>query len=200
MKKTLSARFIGVLVLTLPLLLFWQWYGGNAPLTRADVNRFLNQVDLFETNRKHFITQIDLKEFLYADDGKAFYVVNLFKFKPDEGSTHFANFSSAVIPLWLRYGSHPVFASTEFLGKDKSWDRITIVRYRSRRDWIEIMNSDAFIQALPSRFAATENNDRYTVSGILLPNPILALGLFFLMIAFLIFAIRKALSFMLSRK
>jgi len=164
-----------MLFLSAGLLFFSSWYGGNDPLSDVEINRFLNYVETLDQPRKTFIQQNDVRRFLTADDGKTFYVVNFFQFKKLSGVSDFNEFSRRVVPLWLRYGTHPVFSSTEILNQNSQWDRFTVVRYRSRRDWVDIVSNPNFNEALPLRLAATENNSRFTVTAIRIPNLFLLL-------------------------
>jgi len=79
-------------------------------------------------------------------------------------------FAREVVPLWLAHGSHPVFTSTLGETLDGDWDFVSVVRYRSRRDFAAIQTSDAFVvRALPHRMAATERNLRVKVAGNAVP-------------------------------
>jgi hypothetical protein len=175
MKKWLRPSVFTMLFLSAGLLFFNSWYGGNHSLSDAEISRFLSYVETLDQPSKKFIQQNDVRRFLTGDDGKPFYVVNFFQFKKPSGVSSFNQFSRRVVPLWLRYGTHPVFSSTEMLDEHSQWDRLTLVRYRSRRDWVDIVSNPDFIEALPSRLAATESNSRFIITAILIPNLFLLL-------------------------
>ena len=51
-----------------------------------------------------------------------------------------------------------------------AWDRIVIVRYRSRRDMAEIFASPEFAEASAHKWAALKRNERMLVQGLHIPE------------------------------
>jgi len=132
------------------------------------------------------------REFMAKDDGRPFYVINVFRFKEQAsalvqngsgltGREAFAEFSQRAVPLWLRYGTHPVFATNDSPAFDEEWDLVSVVRYRSRRDFMEIQTNPEFHSILPYRLAATEDNIRLKLPATLIPSPLLVLLLVLLL-------------------
>jgi hypothetical protein len=74
-----------------------------------------------------------------------------------------------MIPLLARRASHPIFG-TNWLGGDGNWDRLVIVRYRSRRDIAEIYADPAFAEASVHKWAAIRENGRMLAQGLHIPE------------------------------
>lgn len=88
------------------------------------------------------------------DDGREFYMVNLLKFRNqalcpggsrygDDPAAANDRYNRAIIPLLLKYGGHPIFAGQvlgRFIhpGANDDWDQVAMVRYRSRRDMLQM--------------------------------------------------------------
>ena len=123
-----------------------------------------------------------MRNFLEADDGQPFYTVNLYEYyaeanysdtsdEPVTGREAYDRFSQVMLKLLARHGSHPIFAS-DWVAPEaaNSWHRIVIVRYRSRRDIIDIFASDEFAEASADKWAALKNNERMLVQGLHIPG------------------------------
>ncbi len=72
-----------------------------------------------------------------------------------------------MLRLLATRASHPIFGSDWADLASTGWDRIVIVRYRSRRDIAEIFASTEFAAAGAHKWAALERNDRMLVQGLL---------------------------------
>ena len=163
---------------------FLRWYeGGREPLSDAEIAAFLSKIDVMPEPHRTFLSSLDLESFMRHDDRKAFYVINLFRLKPTvdleglpdtgmSGQAALNRFTRALLPLWLRHAGHPVFSMAgirEPAGAD--WDFVSVVRYRSRRDFMEVVLDDLYQQSLPFRLAATESNLRIASVGTEFPRP-----------------------------
>jgi hypothetical protein len=138
---------------------FLLWYGGKGkPLSTAEVDALL--VEMQKRAGKHGQAEDEspiLKEFrelAKGDDGREYYMVNLLKFRKKAlypaGSPYGDNpleannrYNRAIIPLLLKHGGHPVFDSLvqgRFIHPDSAedWDHVAMVRYRSRRDMLQM--------------------------------------------------------------
>lgn len=130
-----------VLTLTIPAvavsaLLYWYQWSAN-PLLPSEVTQYMTTIEA-QTQRpgaRHDLPA--LRKFLSEDDGAPFYTVNLYNFHAvadypadsafgGTGIEAYDRFSRVMVSLMAKRGSHPVYGS--------NWDRIVIVRYRSRRD------------------------------------------------------------------
>lgn len=155
-------------------LVFRLWYDGlRKPLTAAEVEEYTR---LFE-ERAGADDEVDLavmRKFLEEDDGKEFIMMNLLQYNPspmkhpDTGldaqaesilQEYFRPFMGQVI----RRAGHPVIAGRAVGGyldawntpPDPGWHGAGLIRYRSRRDIIELSLASAKFQDLHKyKFAA----------------------------------------------
>ncbi|MCF8198075.1 MAG: hypothetical protein K9J42_04870 [Sulfuritalea sp.] len=164
------------------LLILLAWYrGGGTPLSPQEVDRYVARIEAQKQvpGGRHHIAE--LRSFLASDDGKAFYTVNLYRYfarahylSPQAGAltgrAAYDRFSRVMIPLQARFGSHAVFGTDWMNANPGGWDRLVIVRYRSRRDIAEIFASDEFAEASADKWASLERNERLLVQGVHLPE------------------------------
>ena len=75
-----------------------------------------------------------------------------------------------MLRLLARRASHPIFGSDWADTASSGWDRIVVVRYRSRRDIAEIFASSEFSEASAHKWAALKRNDRMLVQGLHIPE------------------------------
>lgn len=159
-------------------LLFMAWHQPwlVAPLTPAEVDRAfsgpLGSAKIPDDEKQR------LKAFFASDDGRSFYNLNLMKFKaradyPDgvkrpgieTGSDANDAYTRSVVPLLFKRGSYPVFASSKIAnllmtadpGAD-FFDEVGIVRYRSRRDMLEMILHPDYALGAPHKFASLDKN------------------------------------------
>ena len=136
----LIAVFVGLLA---------TYVGRQVPLTQAEVDLYLERIQnqTEQPGGQHDLDE--LRRFLQQDDGKPFYTVNLYAFYEQaqysdgravsvSGREAFERFSEVMIRLLARRASHPVFGSDWADAASSGWDRIVIVRYRSRRDFADL--------------------------------------------------------------
>jgi len=190
-KLQVSLGFIASLVFMLIL-----WYKDNAPaLSQSEVANYMAQIKAQNNNPgRHDLKA--LESFLTNDDGNAFYTVNLYQYAlkaqySDEtlntisGKAAFELFSQTMIRLLAKQGSHPIFASDWSHSLTSSWDRIVIVRYRSRRDIAELFISPEFTKASTHKWAAIKKNERLIVQALHIPNLFPFLIISFILIIFI---------------
>lgn len=201
-----------LVLIGLLLVIFLVWYSPGAQrLSKQEVDALIGQI---QSQSKTPGGQHDipaLKQFLNEDDGQPFYTVNLYKYydqaqyqygsglpKELEGSGReaFDRFSEVMVGLLVKHASHPIFGSDWMDKNITGWDRLVIVRYRSRRDIAQIFASDAFAQASSHKWAGLEKNQRLLVQGLHIPELILvAAGLLLILLGlgFMYMARYKAL-------
>lgn len=168
------------------LVVFVSWYsGGSKVLSSTEINLLLEKIQSQPQTPggQHDIAA--LKQFLHEDDGQPFYTVNLYKYyahaqyqygtdipleSQGSGREAFDRFSQVMIGLLVKHASHPIFGSEWMSENIAEWDRLVIVRYRSRRDIAQIFASDAFAQASVHKWAGLEKNQRYLVQGLHIPE------------------------------
>ena len=144
---------------------FLYWYGGSSTaMSPSEVDTRLQSVRSVvlakgNTPDEHLLS--GLKALAASDDGREFFMVNLIKFRDkaiyppellaqygDDARDADARYSKAVAPFLIKNGNFPVYLSEvqgRFLHADGAtdWDRVAIVRYRSRRDMFEMVEQIA---------------------------------------------------------
>jgi len=185
--KRMKQKLLLLSFLILPLLVLGGWYhGGGEPLTRDEVDNYLSIIKEQKQKPGGNHNLKILRRFLENDDGKPFYTVNLYKYHPlpqyelgsqflhqyvgQSGRDAFDRFSKVMIKLMASHSSHPIFGSDWVDDGSSNWDRLVIVRYRSRRDIAEIFASDKFAEASEHKWAALADHDRLLVQGLHIPS------------------------------
>ncbi len=150
----MSASLIRWTVLALIYASFHIWYGGNGePLNDAEVEHYVERaVEIMGPEAETMV-----RDFAASDDGKAFINVNLNKYrdKPEYLDGRHVDVSSAqveqlyirdVAPRLFARAGHPLIVVEPFgvLGghgdfEAIAWDKVTFIRYRSRRDLLEFV-------------------------------------------------------------
>ncbi|MEZ5502973.1 MAG: hypothetical protein R3E50_10055 [Halioglobus sp.] len=155
-------------------VLFRAWYDNwRQPLSREEVERYLRQAEA--TPGFEHTERAVLQEFLCRDDGKAFVMCNLVRLHPGtvphprtgeltrSSRLLQAYFREFVVAL-LQRGGHPVLTSRKVAGyidswntpPDPGWTLVGMIRYRSRRDMLELILDPRFTRAYPFKAAAVE--------------------------------------------
>jgi hypothetical protein len=131
--------------------LFWLWYVGlGRPVTEEETERYidvLSQGDVEQSSLDNF------RQFFQRDDGKEFFIVNALVLKQPkkQAMEHLIQYQQVFMSRILKRAGHPqiitVARATSIEGLDdggtNDWQTLALVRYRSRRDFGEIM-SDTF--------------------------------------------------------
>mgnify|MGYP001185994632 CR=1 FL=1 len=132
---------------------FWCWYVGfRKKITAEEVDEimvFFNSHDSMSEKRK-----MSLQKFFSNDDGKDFVMVNLLDLAQPrrESSKKLAAYQKVFLGALLRKAGHPVFVATAASGNIENvacehaddWSAAGMVRYRSRRDMLEIAGNPDF--------------------------------------------------------
>jgi hypothetical protein len=186
-----NASTLAALIFLVVTGAFVAWYGSwGRALSPEEIDDFARVLVAAGPPLTDFLDPAETRRFLESDDGGSFYVVNVFRLREraayeaaveeglhagSTGQQALKQFSRQAVPIWLRRASHPVFVSRVSQDPSSPWQLVTVVRFRSRRDWIAMVSSDDFAAALPHRLAATEANVRLSLSGTLVPSPVLLL-------------------------
>jgi hypothetical protein len=131
---------------------FWCWYVGfrkKIPAEEVDeIMVFFNSHDSMHDSMSEK-RKMSLQKFFSNDDGKDFVMVNLLDLaKPRrESSKKLAAYQKVFLGALLRKAGHPVFVATAASGNIENvacehaddWSAAAMVRYRSRRDLLEIL-------------------------------------------------------------
>ncbi len=197
-------RTLGLMAGISVFLVTMYWYSWSATaLTSSEIDTYLDSIAAQDQVPGHEHDLILLRKFLEEDDGKPFYTVNLYRFydqanyAPEEplggtGRDAFDRFSSVMLRLLASRASHPIFGSDWVFNDGTDWDRIVIVRYRSRRDIVDIFASDDFEAAAVHKWAGLSENGRMLVQGLHIPAaylPVLLLSLLVALSTTLIFRV-----------
>lgn len=165
-----------VLGLVYGLFLAWHHNWLAKPLTPEEVKAILSHVD-----GKGEVTPqeaANLRNFFNADDGQPFYNLNLMEYRDQAtyadgaarpgivtGVQADAEYGRLVLPLLLKRGSYPVFVTTKAANLLNSagqaadfFQRVAVVRYRSRRDMLDMIADPAYALAGPHKFASLARN------------------------------------------
>ncbi len=185
---------------------FYVWYAGwRPPLTAAEIDGYMALVDNIEQYKDNAEIKARLRSFLEKDNGGEFFMVNLLRYRdkalPVAGAS--ANetpqevmdrYAGAFMPTilghagWLVTGGRAASADLELWGvqPDADWAVFGLVRYRSRRDMMDVISKPEFDKIHPFKFAAIEATRAFPVSpAVLTLGPKLVAGLFVLIIALL---------------
>tara|TARA_E500000305_G_C4000653_1_gene227132 strand:- start:223 stop:936 length:714 start_codon:yes stop_codon:yes gene_type:complete len=206
MKRNDKSRSIGLGAGVLVFFSMIYWYSWSTyPLTQDEIDAYLDTIAAQDhvVGREHDLRS--LRQFLEEDDGQPFYTVNLYKFFEQAdydsdapfggtGREAFDRFSSVMIRLLAERASHPIFGSDWVFNDGTDWDRLVIVRYRSRRDIVDIFASEAFEAASVHKWAGLRENGRMLVQGLHIPAAYLPVAILALFTAILVTLITRALT------
>ena len=176
---------------------FLFWYdGGGGPLSPQEIERHIGSLEARGVPPERLSK---LRAFLENDPGGDFVIANYLHFRdtplaggelrPGETSQQALDrYMEHMYPALFRRACHPVFAGTVLAGaldlwgveNAERWNLVGLVRYRSRRDMIEIATDPAFADAHQYKNAALEQTIAVPVAPFLMlgsPRVLLALGL-----------------------
>ncbi|MEM7440548.1 MAG: hypothetical protein AAF393_13185 [Pseudomonadota bacterium] len=158
------------------LLAFFVWHTPlRGPLTQNEIDVFMHNQT--ESGGSSWAVSETFEAFLRSDDGRPFVMINLMEIRdvavyPDgsetdrySGAQADAAYGQSVLPLLLARGSYPIanatrsFTILNSLGSEAgAFDVAAIVRYRSRRDLLSMISSEAFLEAEVHKWASLENS------------------------------------------
>ncbi|MGE4609489.1 MAG: hypothetical protein AAEJ52_22365 [Myxococcota bacterium] len=205
MRNRITWAVLGVLY-----LLFFSWYTSfGGPLSDEEVEHYFsimteNNPEISPERRAMF------RDFLESDTGDDFVMVNVIDLhdtptlvdgvEPGETSTEvLGKYMEYMLPALLRRASHPVLYGTaaapalEMFGIDgvRIWDQGAGMRYRSRRDMLEITVNPAFRGSHEFKVAAINKTFAFPIDPwFQLGDPRLVLALLFAAIGFAVSSIR----------
>jgi hypothetical protein len=140
---------------------FRLWYdGGGGPLTTEEVAHY---VSLVEARGAPEGRVAKLREFLESDTGSDFVMANFIHFQESPGArADMDRYMAHMYPELFRRACHPVLAGRTVaraldvwgLENGERWSMVGLVRYRSRRDLVEIATNPAFGDAHEYKTAA----------------------------------------------
>jgi hypothetical protein len=140
---------------------FRLWYdGGGGPLTPEEVVRYVSLLEERGAPPERVAT---VREFLESDTGSDFVMANVIHFQESpEAQADMDRYMAHMYPELFRRACHPVLAGPTVaraldlwgLENGERWSMVGLVRYRSRRDMMEISTNPAFRDAHRFKTAA----------------------------------------------
>jgi len=191
-------------------LAFFSWYTSfEGPLREDEIEHYLSLIRANAGPQDSERLQI-MREFMESDTGDDFVMWNVIDLHetplrvegvgPGESSSDvLARYMEYMLPAMLKRASHPVVlgqaagAAPEMFGMEgvRRWDQGAGVRYRSRRDMMEIATDPAFRGSHAFKVAAIEKTFAFPVDPwIQLGDPRFVLALLFLVIGLGVTALR----------
>ncbi len=199
----MKARWIWALAL-LVYALFSFWYNSwSGPLSAEEIDRYMEYLAGRSEGEVDPEQRAVLRAFLEADDGGEFFMVNLIRLHPgpvpvpgsDEelpAAAVLEKYTGVFLPDLLLRAGHPVFyaaAAGGYLDRwgvepDPGWSAAGVVRYRSRRDMMELATDPAFDPIHVFKVAAMANTLAFPAApGIVLFGPRVWIALLLALIA-----------------
>lgn len=176
---------------------FWFWYVGMPrPLTQTEIDAHMATVEAagMDIAPGQLAT---LRAFLEADDGREFFMLNLVRINQGPvlapGATEMSNartvldgYTRHFMPALFRRAGHPAFFGRAAGGyveqwnvaPDPGWTFGAAIRYRSRRDMIELVVDPRFANAHAFKAAAIATTFAFPTSpGFVMVGPKIWVGL-----------------------
>lgn len=183
------------------LILVWGgftvWYTSfSGPLSDAEVQTYLARAAAQGRDAGELAS---LEQFMRADDGGHFVMVNVLDMAPVDAEENMGRYMAHMWPALLSRACHPTFAGlsianamdlsgvTEAAGGAEVWDQAALMRYRSRRDLLEIAFDPAFVEPHVFKMRGLTKTIAFPVKPVLAyGDPRLLLGAALLIIGLLI--------------
>jgi len=195
------------LIWLIPLMLyivFVYWYTNTSGPLKPEEIRSFTQKATDSGFQPDWIEHIHA--FMSSDTGRQFFMVNAIDLNEDPPDVEGANsgetatqllerYMEYMYPAMLRRASHPVFlasavnTSLDLVGIQgaEDWSLVVVMRYRSRRDLLEIATSPEFLKRHDFKIAALTKTIAYpTESRIYMSDPRFLLALILVAVVALI--------------
>jgi hypothetical protein len=167
------------IVAALAYVMFSAWYfNWKGPLKPTEVERYLKNVS--ENTGGSPTDPEVLRKFMESDDGKEFVMLNLIRFNagnvahpltgeistgPELIQGYFGPFTKVL----FRKGGHPVFLGRKKGGHIDSWNSaadegfqvVSAMRYRSRRDFMNLVSDSRFNDSHKFKIAAIDGTTSF---------------------------------------
>jgi hypothetical protein len=178
------------LILGSVYIVFFFWYTDiEGALSQEEIQGFLNKHeqniidDRSSPNLEELQLRMDfLRRFMEEDSGRQFIMVNNIEMDPDPGDVPGANSGESADELLSRYmehmwpnllkrASHPIFGgnaiwqSMDLVGIKgaETWDQMALMRYKSRRAFMEIVTHPNMMDRHDFKVAAMQKTIAYPV-------------------------------------
>lgn len=173
--RTLGRAWVALIAVLYTL--FVDWYGGSAtPLSAAEAGAYLARLRAMPGQQASLAAHpeilTNLADWAAHDDGREFYMVNLVGLNPSPaGQAADAAYARHILPLLLKHGAHPVYVGTMrhvFMGEfGRGVDRVAMVRYRSLRDFLEMMLEPGMQAAAQEKFAGLAHTENFAAHPLI---------------------------------
>ncbi len=168
------------------LFLLWHYRLYSKPLIKAEIDRLSARGGYDDMSADE---KANFRRFMEADDGKPFYMLNLMRFREKAlypagefphvktGEDAAKLYNRAVIRELIKRGSYPVFYSkkmTNLLSENDGTDffeHVGIVRYRSRRDLLNMAESPAYEKCIKHKWASLEKTVAVPTRRVMMIDP-----------------------------
>lgn len=166
----------------------------KGPLTEDEIARYSDEISknlhLSSDEELQFLSR--LRAWMQVDDGKPVYMLNLMRYypalKPIAGTSDAATFNGTpeesnayyeahTAPLLAKIGGFPIFSgkvtNQNLVGYDPeldNWNRIVVVRYPSRRSFLNLLSDPEYGPLEPYKIRALELLLVPSSRGIVLPD------------------------------
>lgn len=182
MEKAMSIRraIASALVVAFVAFCFW-WGGAGRPLSPQERNALLSALErnLTEQTRAEAPDlKIQLQRLMDEDDGGEIYIVNLETTRPTETPEAITaaerRYAAAMLPMQLARAAVPILVArgqARIMGSAPAFDRVAVVRWRSLRDFVEVVASPDYARAAPLKWEAVQHSE------IVVAKPVLSLAL-----------------------
>ena len=147
-------------------------YQGKA--SAQEIDRYLETIAALPMPAEEMApTLARVRQWLESDDGKPIYMLNLMRYYPElkkfPGALAFqgtplesnARYEDVVIPMLPKIGAYPMYAGTskggnlmEFSPELNNWDRVLVVRYPSRRAFLNLLALPGYKEVEPYKLMA----------------------------------------------
>ena len=188
MKRSGFAAFGAVLLAIFVGLCIWQTPGlAGARLTQDEIARYLaaiEKVPFPPDEKRDMLARV--RTWAEADDGKPVYMLNLMRYHerlrtfpgslPFEGTPRDANatYEDGAMPLALKTGAYPLFAGeaqgTNVIGSRGGWNRVLVMRYPSRRAFLDLIADPAYAPIAPYKLMALDVDLQPLGSELIVPD------------------------------
>lgn len=212
MGTIVTARRLLWLVPSLLYLGFWFWYTGGGKLSEEEVAHYL---EIFQERGVGAEQLAVIKTFMEEDTGRQFFMLNAIDMAdapvlPEgaaEGSAAqelMAHYMEYMYPSLFARACHPIFAggaiapAMDLVNAEgmEVWDTAALMRYRTRRDMLEISTNPVFSGRHDYKLAALDKTIAYPAEALIhLGDPrlllFLMIGLVTALLDILLFGRRK---------
>lgn len=174
---------LATLAIVLPLLTFlafcWWWGGRSTPLSPAEIDEGLRQLQATDTSEHGRAAVAQVRQLLTNDDGREFLMLNLVRHRPkalypagldygDDAKAADRRYGKSIVWDLLRNGNLMVFIAprvADFIVPDGAdrWHYVALVRYRSRRDFLRFAQQSSRADKFVHKWAAIEKTHVFAV-------------------------------------